>query len=78
MTQMQLQGAPTMPLTVNGERRTVADGTTLGGLLRALGLDPRMIVVEHNREILRDRDAYDAVVLQADDVLELVHFVGGG
>ena len=67
-----------MPLTVNGERRTVADGTTLGELLRALDLDPRMIVVERNREILRDRDAYDAVALQPDDVLELVHFVGGG
>lgn len=67
-----------MPLTVNGERRTVADGTTLGDLLRTLGLDARLIVVEHNRTILRDRDAYDAVVLQPDDVLELVHFVGGG
>ena len=67
-----------MPLTVNGERRAVADGTTLGALLRELGLDARMIVVERNRAILRDRDLYDAVVLEADDVLELVHFVGGG
>ena len=78
MTQMELRGATTMPLTVNGEPRTVPDGATLGDLLRALGLDPRMIVVERNREILRDRDAYDAVALQPDDVLELVHFVGGG
>ena len=54
------------------------DGATLGDLLRALGLDPRMIVVERNRAILRDRDAYDAVPLQPGDVLELVHFVGGG
>ena len=78
MTQMELRGAATMPLTVNGEPRTVADGTTLGALLRELGLDPRMIVVERNRAILRDRDAYDAVALEPDDVLELVHFVGGG
>ena len=56
----------------------MAEGTTLGALLRELGLDPRMIVVERNRAILRDRDQYDAVVLQEDDVLELVHFVGGG
>ena len=56
----------------------MADDTTLGALLRELGLDPRMIVVERNRTILRDRDAYDAVPLEPDDVLELVHFVGGG
>lgn len=68
----------TMHLTVNGEPRTAADGTTLGALLRELGLDARMIVVERNRTILRDRDAYDAVTLEPDDVLELVHFVGGG
>ena len=63
---------------MNGERRTAAEGTTLAGLLRALELDPRMIVVERNRTILRDRDAYGAVALQDGDVLELVHFVGGG
>jgi thiamine biosynthesis protein ThiS len=56
----------------------VPEGTTLLALLRALELDPRMIVVEHNRAILRDRDAYGSVALAAGDVLELVHFVGGG
>ena len=44
-------------LTVNGDRRTVADGATIADLLRELDLDPRMIVVEHNGEILR-RDAW--------------------
>ena len=68
----------TLTLVVNGERREVAEGTTLGALLTGLGLDPRLIVVEHNREIRRDRDAYDAVALEDGDVLELVHFVGGG
>ena len=37
-----------------------------------------MIVVEHNREILRDRDSYATRPLAAGDALELVHFVGGG
>ena len=67
-----------MTLTVNGERREVADGATLAGLLAGLGLDPRLIVVERNREILRDRDAYAGIALADGDVLELVHFVGGG
>lgn len=65
-------------LTVNGEPRAIPEGSTLADLLRALGLDPRLIVVEHNREILRDRAAFPALRLAQGDVLELVHFVGGG
>jgi thiamine biosynthesis protein ThiS len=68
----------TITLAVNGERRELAGGTTLGDLLAALALDPRMVVVEHNREILRDREALGARVLRDGDVLEIVHFVGGG
>jgi thiamine biosynthesis protein ThiS len=56
----------------------VPAGTSLGELLRALDVDPRMVVVEHNRTILRDRGAFDAVALADGDALEIVHFVGGG
>jgi len=65
-------------LTINGEVRTVPQDATLADVLRSLSLDPRTVVVEHNREILRDRDAYATRRLHAGDVLELVHFVGGG
>ncbi len=67
-----------LELTVNGERRQVAAGATLASFLAELALDPRMVVVEHNRTILRDRDAYSTVALASGDVLEIVHFVGGG
>ena len=67
-----------MTLTVNGERRVVPSGWSLAELLRAHELDPRMVVVEHNRAILRDRDAFPALALRHGDVLEIVHFVGGG
>lgn len=63
---------------INGSTRTVADGTTVAQLLTTLALDPRMIVVELNREILRDRDRFDSLTLRSGDTLELVHFVGGG
>mgnify|MGYP001810070799 CR=1 FL=1 len=75
MTAPTAQG---LVLTVNGDRRTVAPGTTLAALLTGLELDPRLIVVERNREILRDRDAFAQVILADGDILELVHFVGGG
>jgi thiamine biosynthesis protein ThiS len=63
---------------VNGERRSIAAGSTLGDLLRSLELDPRTVVIEHNGVVLRDRDAYDSLALAADDNVEIVHFVGGG
>ena len=66
-----------MTVTVNGETREIAPGTTVTGLLTGLGLHPRLIVVEHNREIL-DRSSFDLTEVCAGDSLELVHFVGGG
>lgn len=77
MTQTRMTSA-SVGLTVNGEEREVTGGSTLAELLADLGLDPRMIIVEYNRTILRDREAYPAIELQEGDALELVHFVGGG
>ena len=74
----QLSADAALALTVNGESRTVAPGTTVAALLASLALDPRLVVVERNREILRDRDALAGIALADGDVLEIVHFVGGG
>ena len=67
-----------LALTVNGDPRSVVAGTSLSDLLASLKLDPRLVVIEHNRTILRDRDAYPSIALGNGDVLEIVHFVGGG
>jgi thiamine biosynthesis protein ThiS len=64
-------------IVINGEPRAVQPGATLLALLRELDLDPRMVVVEHNRRIVR-RPALDDVTVAAGDAIELVHFVGGG
>lgn len=50
----------------------------MAGLLGSLRIDPRLVVVEHNRSILRDRDEFDSLRLSNGDVVEIVHFVGGG
>ena len=68
----------TLALTVNGDPRSVAAGISLSDFLASLKLDPRLVVVEHNRTILRDRDAYASLILGDGDILEIVHFVGGG
>jgi len=46
-------------------------------LLHRLGLDPRTVVVELNRQIVR-RPRLAETSLAEGDAIELVHFVGGG
>ncbi len=72
-----MSGRETIGVTVNGEARTIDSGLTVKAFLESLDLHPGLVVVERNREIL-DREHYDAVEVEAGDVLELVHFVGGG
>jgi thiamine biosynthesis protein ThiS len=67
----------TIDVRVNGESRAVPAGLTLLELLAQLGLDPRTVVVEHNRTIVRRPDL-DRARLAPGDAIELVHFVGGG
>ena len=65
-------------LTVNGAERRIPTGWTLADLLASLELDPRVVVVERNGTIMRDRSSFASLALAADDSLEIVHFVGGG
>ena len=57
--------------------RRLPGGQNIEGLLQSLELQPRLIVVEHNGDILR-RERYPEVQVADGDALELVHFVGGG
>ena len=67
----------TIEVVVNGEPRAMERDGTLLDLLETLHLDPRSVVVEHNRAIVR-RPALAAVRVAPGDAIELVHFVGGG
>jgi thiamine biosynthesis protein ThiS len=67
----------TMQIQVNGRERDVPAGASVAALLRDLGLDGRMLVVELNRRIVRPPET-ESVQLAAGDRVELVHFVGGG
>jgi thiamine biosynthesis protein ThiS len=66
-----------LEITVNGEVRRIPSPATAADLLRHLGLDPRSVVVELNRRIVR-RPVLAETVLADGDAIELVHFVGGG
>ena len=66
-----------MQVDINGEPKTIPDGLDVAAMLSHLGLDPRMVVVERNRDILR-REQLEDVSVAPGDRFELVHFVGGG
>jgi thiamine biosynthesis protein ThiS len=66
-----------LTVVVNGEERRLPGPATLLDLLRYLGLDPRTVVVERNREIVR-RPRLGETAIAEGDAIELVHFVGGG
>ncbi len=64
-------------ITVNGEPRRCAAGATIAALVSALELNPQKVAVERNGEIV-PRSTLGEVALAEGDVLEIVHFVGGG
>lgn len=66
-----------MELTINGMSRTVAPVDNVEHLLAELAVDPRAVVVEVNREIIR-RPALATTAIREGDTIEIVHFVGGG
>ncbi len=65
-----------LSITVNGDPRQVSPGS-IADLVRSLELDPAKVAVERNGEIVA-RSTLAQVPLAAGDVLEIVHFVGGG
>lgn len=66
-----------MNLIINGEARMVSGCSSISELLTQFNLQARMVVVEHNREIV-SRDRYDTTALAEGDVLEIVQMMAGG
>jgi thiamine biosynthesis protein ThiS len=66
-----------LDIIVNGQPRQLTGPASVADLLRDLRLDPRSVVVELNRRIVRRTQLPDTPLANGDAV-ELVHFVGGG
>lgn len=66
-----------MQLTVNGQPRELAEGSTIADLLNELELDPRTLAVERNLDLV-PRAKHAETQLAAGDRVEVVTLVGGG
>lgn len=64
-------------LHVNGESKTCSPDLFLPDLLQQMGLNPRLLAVEYNGEILH-RQFWETTQMQEGDRLEIVTIVGGG
>lgn len=66
-----------MKIQVNGDSKEVPAGTTVRALVELLGLVDGPVAVEKNGEVVR-RAQHASEPLSEGDVVEIVHFVGGG
>lgn len=64
-------------MKINGQEAPLNQQQTLAALLLAREYDLRTIAVVLNGEIV-PKARYDSTRLADEDVLEVVHFVGGG
>ena len=66
-----------MKVTINGKEETFIEQMTLNDVVQAKQLNPKVIVLEYNGEII-NQDDWNNITLKENDVLEIVSFVGGG
>lgn len=66
-----------MKLTVNGKNHETKDGANVAQLLAELGMNPQLVAVEVNKQLVT-RKYHASSVLKDGDVLEIVTLVGGG
>lgn len=64
-------------MKVNGLYKKIEKGQTLHDFLVAEKYDINRVAVERNGEII-PKESYKDIILQEEDKLEIVQFVGGG
>jgi thiamine biosynthesis protein ThiS len=64
-------------ILVNGEPREVEQNISLSKLVAVLNLKAEQVAIELNQTVVR-RAHWENTLLQTDDKVEIVHFVGGG
>lgn len=66
-----------MRVFINGESKELSGTPSLAELINQLDLPLARIAIELNRAVVRRSD-WSSTMLQDDDRIEIVHFVGGG
>ena len=64
-------------IQLNGDLYEINDGTNLNELLNKLKIQKNKVAIEVNGEIV-EKNKYTNLILNKDDKVEIVHFIGGG
>jgi sulfur carrier protein len=64
-------------IKLNGKNKTVKSDSCLHELINELKIPIKKIAIELNREIV-DKKKIKKIKLKNNDVIEIVHFIGGG
>ena len=64
-------------IKVNGKITTIFDKLPLVKLIKNLKIPLTKVAIEFNKEIL-DKKKINKIKLKNKDVIEIVHFIGGG
>ncbi len=64
-------------IILNGEKTSFSNALSIEAMLVQLSLDPRKIAVEQNMAII-PHSTYASTMISEGDVIEIVHFIGGG
>jgi len=64
-------------IQLNGNSYEINNGTNLNELLNKLKIQKNKVAIEVNGEIV-EKNKYPNLILNEDDKVEIVHFIGGG
>jgi len=64
-------------IKINGKIKTIIDKLTLYELINDLKIPVTKVAIELNKEIINKKEI-KKIKLENNDVIEIVHFIGGG
>ena len=64
-------------IKLNGKNKSIDHGSSLNELVNNLNIPIKKVAIEFNKEII-DKKNIKKIKLDNNDVIEIVHFIGGG
>ena len=64
-------------IMLNGKNKSIDHGYSLNELVNNLHIPIKKVAIEFNKEII-DKKKIKKIKLKNNDVIEIVHFIGGG
>ena len=64
-------------IKINGEKIIIKDKEILSKILKNYKIPIKKVAIELNREII-NKEKIDKIKVKENDIIEIVHFIGGG